>query len=334
MRDYCTINTNTILYKELKENANYYGLSPKIFEYDKYLIDGNFNVSKSILSKVKDIIDKYGDTKTAIKKEGEKEAYIPISTKEFFIVYYFPSFFGYKKSDINNSKNYLGNLFISQQNKLDKMTMVAASDYLETHHNKLYQGFIEDYNTNTFVLRDSLHRQYYVGNSKLLKDVSIMDCPAPLARIPKKYVDFINNNKIDIKKLSKNATIPKTATDGSAGYDLYAAYDGVVKSREKALIKTDIAMKIPKKYYGRVAPRSGLTQKHGIDVGAGVIDSDYRGNIGIILFNHSDTDFKVKKGDRIAQLIFELIWKPFTFEVDSLDDTVRGSGGFGSTGGK
>lgn len=83
---------------------------------------------------------------------------------------------------------------------------------------------------------------------------------------------------------------------------------------------------------GLVAPRSGLAWKHSIDVGAGVIDADYRGPIGVILFNHSDVDFEVKPGDRIAQVIIERIMTPEVVEVLDLDSTVRGDGGFGSTG--
>ncbi len=80
------------------------------------------------------------------------------------------------------------------------------------------------------------------------------------------------------------------------------------------------------------APRSGLAWKHSIDVGAGVIDADYRGPVGVILFNHSDTDFTIHAGDRIAQLILELIVTPQVLEVEDLDATTRGEGGFGSTG--
>lgn len=80
------------------------------------------------------------------------------------------------------------------------------------------------------------------------------------------------------------------------------------------------------------APRSGLAWKHSIDVLAGVIDADYRGPVGIILFNHSDANFEVKAGDRAAQLIIEVIMMPEVVEVEDLDSTVRGAGGFGSTG--
>ena len=97
-------------------------------------------------------------------------------------------------------------------------------------------------------------------------------------------------------------------------------------------MKTDLSIAIPKDTYARVAPRSGLAWKHFIDVGAGVVDYDYRGNVGVILFNHSDVDFEVKHGDRIVQLILERIATPEVLEVEDLDDTARGAGGFGSTG--
>lgn len=103
-------------------------------------------------------------------------------------------------------------------------------------------------------------------------------------------------------------------------------------ARGKELVKTDIQIEVPYGTYGRVAPRSGLAWKNFIDVGAGVIDQDYRGNVGVILFNHSDVAFEVKKGDRIAQLICECITYPKVVEAESLTDTVRGAGGFGSTG--
>jgi dUTP pyrophosphatase len=89
---------------------------------------------------------------------------------------------------------------------------------------------------------------------------------------------------------------------------------------------------IPSEYYGRIAPRSSLAWKNHIDVGAGVIDEDYRGPIGVVLFNHSSEEFKITQGDRIAQLIITKIITPDVIVVEDLDDTVRGIGGFGSTG--
>ena len=103
-------------------------------------------------------------------------------------------------------------------------------------------------------------------------------------------------------------------------------------ARGKELVKTDLSIAIPEDTYARIAPRSGLAWKNFIDTGAGVVDYDYRGNVGVILFNHGDQDFPIKKGDRVAQLILERIMTPEVVEVDSLDETDRGAGGFGSTG--
>ena len=97
-------------------------------------------------------------------------------------------------------------------------------------------------------------------------------------------------------------------------------------------MKTGLAISFSAGLYARIAPRLGLALKRFIDVGAGVVDADYRGEVGVVLFNHGDQDFQVKMGDRIAQLILEKIDTPPVKEVHDLDDTVRGSGGFGSTG--
>ncbi|XP_038186421.1 deoxyuridine 5'-triphosphate nucleotidohydrolase, mitochondrial [Arvicola amphibius] len=133
-------------------------------------------------------------------------------------------------------------------------------------------------------------------------------------------------------RLSEHATAPTRGSARAAGYDLYSAYDYTIAPMEKAIVKTDIQIAVPSGCYGRVAPRSGLAVKHFIDVGAGVIDEDYRGNVGVVLFNFGKEKFEVKKGDRIAQLICERIFYPDLEEVETLDDTERGSGGFGSTG--
>ncbi|CAA0813331.1 Deoxyuridine 5-triphosphate nucleotidohydrolase [Striga hermonthica] len=135
-----------------------------------------------------------------------------------------------------------------------------------------------------------------------------------------------------VKKLSDKAVLPSRASPLSAGYDLSSATETKVPARGKALIPTDLSIAVPQGTYARVAPRSGLAWKHSIDVGAGVIDADYRGPVGVVLFNHSDVDFEVKPGDRIAQLIIQKIETPEVSEVDDLDSTERGSAGFGSTG--
>ncbi|KAK1407497.1 hypothetical protein QVD17_39113 [Tagetes erecta] len=135
-----------------------------------------------------------------------------------------------------------------------------------------------------------------------------------------------------VKKLSQNAVLPSRGSSLAAGYDLSSAIETKVPARGKALVATDLSIAVPEGTYARIAPRSGLAWKHSIDVGAGVVDADYRGPVGVILFNHSDVDFEVKVGDRIAQLIVEKIVTPEVVEVDDLDATVRGAGGFGSTG--
>ena len=139
--------------------------------------------------------------------------------------------------------------------------------------------------------------------------------------------------QINVKKLSENATIPTQGTKFAAGYDLYAAEDAVVVCGTRKLIKTNISMEINPGYYGRIAPRSGLAYKNGIDILAGVIDSDYRGDIGVILYNtDKNIDFTIKKGDRIAQIIFEACYTVTLNNVENLDNTLRQAGGFGSTG--
>ncbi|KAF0043032.1 hypothetical protein F2P81_004369 [Scophthalmus maximus] len=133
-------------------------------------------------------------------------------------------------------------------------------------------------------------------------------------------------------KLSEHARTPTRGSTKAAGYDLYSAYDYSIGPMDKAIVKTDIQIAVPHGCYGRVAPRSGLAAKHFIDVGAGVVDEDYRGNVGVVLFNFSKDTFDVKKGDRVAQLVCERICYPDLEEQETLDETERGAGGFGSTG--
>lgn len=139
---------------------------------------------------------------------------------------------------------------------------------------------------------------------------------------------------IQVAKLSENATIPTRGSPHAAGWDLYASEGCTVPARGKGLIKTDIAVAIPYGYYGRVAPRSGMAWKKHTDIGAGVIDSDYRGSIGVVLFNHSMEDLVIEKKDRVAQLIIEQISMGEMKETSrsELDNTLRGQGGYGSTG--
>lgn len=140
-----------------------------------------------------------------------------------------------------------------------------------------------------------------------------------------------------VKIINKSSfSLPEYKTEGSAGMDLYANIEKpkILKPLERALIPTGIFLSIPFGCEGQVRPRSGLALKHGITLAnaIGTIDSDYRGEIKVILINLSNKDFVIDKGDRIAQLIFVKYEKVDFVEVNSLDNTERGQGGFGHTG--
>ncbi len=141
--------------------------------------------------------------------------------------------------------------------------------------------------------------------------------------------------KLLIKKLQKNIILPEYKTDGSSGMDLMANVEQTVKilPGEKKIISTGIIVAIPEQYEIQIRPRSGLAAKNGISVlnTPGTIDSDYRGEIKIILINLGKDIFEIKKNDRIAQMIVCPIIKVELEEVESLPETVRGKGGFGST---
>jgi len=135
-----------------------------------------------------------------------------------------------------------------------------------------------------------------------------------------------------IKRLTNTAIAPTYATDGSAGMDLYADVGVHVYPGESALISAGISVEIDADKVGLIWPRSGMASKFGIDTGAGVIDSDYRGLVMVLLFNHGEETYSIKRGDRIAQLLIVPCYRPKIEVVDNLDETERGAGGFGSTG--
>lgn len=142
--------------------------------------------------------------------------------------------------------------------------------------------------------------------------------------------------KINIKKLNENAIIPVYSTEFSAGADLYALLDEpvTIKKGETQLIKTGLAMEIPVNYVGLIYARSGLATKKGLAPAnkVGVIDSDYRGEIMVALFNQGDCDQVIESGERIAQMVITPFVQAEFNLTDSLNDTLRGTGGFGSTG--
>lgn len=137
-------------------------------------------------------------------------------------------------------------------------------------------------------------------------------------------------------KNSEGLPVPHYQTEHAAGVDLYAAVEGsvTIEAGRWKLVPTGIAVAIPEGYEGQVRPRSGLALKHGIGMlnAPGTIDADYRGEIGVILFNFSDTLFRIQRGDRIAQLVLARVEKAQFVKVDMLAATGRGVGGFGHTG--
>lgn len=142
--------------------------------------------------------------------------------------------------------------------------------------------------------------------------------------------------KIRMKRLPHGAGLPLPSYEsaGAAGMDVRAAKDMVIAPGARALVPTGFAMAIPHGFEVQVRPRSGLALKKGISIpnSPGTIDSDYRGELGVILINHGHEDFVIAHGDRIAQIVAAPVQRAAVIEVEELDETVRGAGGFGSTG--
>jgi dUTP pyrophosphatase len=138
--------------------------------------------------------------------------------------------------------------------------------------------------------------------------------------------------KLTINRLGEYAIIPTYGSEYAAGLDLYSPIETVILPQTRSLIKLDISIELPVQTFGHILPRSGLALKNGIHVGAGVIDQDYRGNVGVLLFNLGSEPFTIKKGDRIAQLVVYALIEPEICLVEQKDETVRGDKGFGSSG--
>jgi dUTP pyrophosphatase len=137
---------------------------------------------------------------------------------------------------------------------------------------------------------------------------------------------------VKVKKLREGVRLPARGSEFAAGADLSCIEPFTLQPGERRLIPTGLAFEIPPGYYGRVAPRSGLAVRHGIDTLAGVIDADYRGECQVLLINLSDKPVSFEAGERIAQLIIERVAACDYVWADELNDTDRGTGGFGSTG--
>ena len=147
-----------------------------------------------------------------------------------------------------------------------------------------------------------------------------------------KHINYTDSNKLRFVKLTADGKAPERGSTYAAGFDLFSAKTMVIPPQGRGLEETDIAMMLPEGTYGQIAPRSEMAIKHFTDVGGGVIDFDFTGNVGVILFNHGVEPFKIDKGDKIAQLIVEKIAQPVLVEALRVKRTERGANGFGLTG--
>lgn len=139
-------------------------------------------------------------------------------------------------------------------------------------------------------------------------------------------------NIVKVVLLNTNAKLPTKANSNDAGFDLYANIDTIIPTKQRKTVSTGIAIQMPEHFAGLIWPRSGLSVKHGIDVLAGVVDSGYRGEIMVCLYNTSDENVSISTGDRIAQIIFQEVPR-VTMEVhETLGSSQRGENGFGSSG--
>ncbi len=155
-------------------------------------------------------------------------------------------------------------------------------------------------------------------------------------RMQCEYFKLVSKNmlKLKVKRIRKDIILPEYKTEGASGFDLSSSIDSLLKAGKFAVIPTGLIIEVPPGYEAQVRPRSGLAANNGIGVlnTPGTIDSDYRGEIKIVLFNFSDKDFHIRKGDRIAQMVISKIERVKIIEVENISGSERGTQGFGSTG--
>jgi dUTP pyrophosphatase len=132
--------------------------------------------------------------------------------------------------------------------------------------------------------------------------------------------------------VGEHGSLPEYSSAGAAGADLRASEPVLIAPGARTAVPTAIRVQIPPGHVGLVWPRSGLAVRHGIDTLAGVVDSDYRGEVRVVLVNHGDEPFRIEKGDRIAQLLVQRVERALFVAAASIDETDRGEGGFGSSG--
>jgi dUTP pyrophosphatase len=142
----------------------------------------------------------------------------------------------------------------------------------------------------------------------------------------------MNSIKVKVKKLSPDAILPKYAHEGDAGMDLFSIEDLIIKAGERALVHTGISIELPQGFVALIWDKSGLAAKNGLKTMGGVIEYTYRGEYCVVIFNSSNQNFEIKKGQKIAQILVQPICTAEIEEVQELSDSARGEKGFGSTG--
>jgi len=208
----------------------------------------------------------------------------------------------------------------------------GAEDFAVKAGDRIAQLLVEKYNTAGCEQVESLEETARGVGGFGSTGVAAAAQTAEVSGSPEKKRPRKEEQQMLVKKLRQEAVLPAKGSEEAAGFDLSAAEATIVPAGGKSIAKTALSVAVPEGTYARIAPRSGLAAKHMIHCGAGVVDYDYRGEVGVVLFNYGSTDFAVAVGDRVAQMILEEIDMADCIEVESLDDTARGAGGFGSTG--
>ena len=191
--------------------------------------------------------------------------------------------------------------WLSADHAIGTVKLLSTSDGLQSIKDESVRDSIAILRTPKFWQAVNSRSNFSKGNVQQNKDEKV-DCKNSSKLFIRQDDNF---GHLYVKKIRNTAAIPRRGTEDAAGYDIASAEETVVPAKGKTVVKTGISIAVPDGCCGRLAPRSGLAVKKHIDVGAGVIDTYYRGEIGVVFFNHSEEDFQIKQGDRIAQLILE-----------------------------
>ena len=191
---------NSIIYKEIKENAEFYEIDPIRFKYDEYVIADEYVVNPitkfntKLIDNVKYIIENYGNTKKFIE---ERRIRVPIDSLEFFFFYFLSHLFSYPKSNFNNEKNYIDNCFITTKKIYEQMKDGFRKNTYKEFSKDIYESIMNDYKNNVFVMKNSVYHNEYVENNNTILNLSRFNCAKPLAMIPRRYLKKVDDNKMN-----------------------------------------------------------------------------------------------------------------------------------------